>query len=180
MTARRAALGVVLVALVAAGCGVGAGRNEVVTFPPRTFGAGGPSTAAMEQARTAVTSALGSAGIIVDQPQAPYRPAETPQLAAAPRTLIRAVLPEDPDRGLVSIYGFMDPAAAAEAAREQARYVASPVGRVQFPTGTEFTIRQFGSSVIFYSEVPGTSPDPQAEAVTTALRTVGAEVPVGG
>jgi hypothetical protein len=90
------------------------------------------------------------------------------------------VLPDDPTRGLISIYGFVDPTAAAEAAREQAAYVGSPVGRVQFPTGTQFTIRQFGSTVVFYSEVPGTSPDDQAADVTGALRTLGTEIAVPG
>jgi hypothetical protein len=134
----------------------------------------------MQQARNAVAAALGAVAITVDEPQAPFRPAETARLASAPRSVIRAVLPRDPDRGLISIYGFIDPSAAARAAQEQAAYVASPVGRVQFPTGTQFTIRQFGSAVVFYSEVPGTSADPQAVDVAEALRTVGTEVAVPG
>jgi hypothetical protein len=167
-------------ALALAGCGVGADGAAPVTFPPQSFGAAGPATPAMQQARTAVAAALGAAGLIVDEPQSPYRPAEAPRFAGAPRSVIRAVLPRDPDRGLVSIYGFADPAAAAQAAREQAAYVASPVGRVQFPTGTQFTIRQFGSAVVFYSEIPGSSEDPQAADVAEALRTVGEEVEVPG
>jgi hypothetical protein len=134
----------------------------------------------MQQARSAVAEALGAARILVNEPQAPFRPAETPRLAAAPRSVIQAVLPQDPERGVISIYGFMDPSAAERAAQEQAAYVASPVGRVQFPTGTQFTIRQFGSAVVFYSEVPGTSADPQAQDVTEVLRTVGTEVAVPG
>ena len=176
---RLAALLLALAALLA-GCGVGAGRGAPVTFPPQSFGAAGSPTPAIGQARSAVTAALGAVGIIVDDPQAPYRPAETPRFAGAPRTVIQAVLPQDPERGLISIYGFVDPATAAQAAREQAEYIASPVGRVQFPTGTQFTIRQFGSAVVFYSEVPGSSTDPQAPDVAEALRTVGQEVEVPG
>ena len=177
--AAPAALLALVLAVVSAACGVGAG-GAPVTFPPQSFGAVGAPTPAMQQARTAVTAALGGVGIIVDEPQSPYRPAEAPRVAGAPRTVIQAVLPQDPERGRISIYGFVDPSAAAEAAREQAAYVASPVGRVQFPTGTRFTIRQFGSAVLFYSEVPGSSPDPQAADVVEALETVGEEVEVGG
>ena len=80
----------------------------------------------------------------------------------------------------MGLEGFVDPASARQAAREQAAYVASPVGRVQFPTGTQFTIRQFGSAVVFFSEVPGSSPDDQAPDVAEALRSVGEEVEVPG
>jgi hypothetical protein len=176
---RRIAAALLVSAAVAA-CGVGAGRGAPVTFPPQSFGAAGSPTPAILQARSAVTAALGAAGIIVDEPQSPFRPAETPRVTAAPRSVIRAVLPRDPERGLISIYGFMDPSAAARAGQEQAAYIASPVGRVQFPTGTQFTIRQFGSALIFFSEVPGSSPDPQAVDVAEALRTVGSEVVVPG
>jgi hypothetical protein len=171
---------VLIVCVAAAACGVGAGRSAPVTFPPQSFGAAGSPTPAMQQARNAVTAALGGFGIIVDEPQSPYRPAETRRFAGAPRAVIRAVLPRDPERGLISIYGFVDPASARQAAREQAAYVASPVGRVQFPTGTQFTIRQFGSAVVFFSEVPGSSPDDQAPDVAEALRSVGEEVEVPG
>jgi len=171
---------VLLAGVLLGGCGVGAGRGEAVTFPPQSFGAGGSPTPAMLQARTAVSSALGAVGVLLDDAQASYRPAESPRLAAAPRTVVRAVLPEDPSRGLISIYGFIDAASAAEAAGEQAAYIANPVGRVQFPTGTQFTIRQFGSTVIFFSEVPDSSPDDQAPDIVQALRTVGAEVVVPG
>ena len=170
---------VVAAALVAA-CGVSEPRGDPVTFPPRTFGAAGSPTPAMERARAEIAGALGAVGILLDEPQAPYRPAEAARFGAAPRTVVRAVLPDDLTRGLISIYGFTDSATAVQAAREQAAYVGSPVGRVQFPTGTQFTIRQLDSTVIFYGEVTGASPDAQAADVAEALRTLGEAVPVPG
>lgn len=179
MTPRaRLLAAVVLAAAVVAGCGVGAGSAAPVTFPPTTFGPAGTPGAAVQATRDRLAEALGRRGIQVDDPQVPYRPAEAAAFAGAPRSVIQAVLPRDPSAGYISIYGFADPGAAAAAAEAQAEYVGSPIGRVQFPTGTQFLVRLVGSTVVFYSAVPGASPDPLAAEVAGVLATVGTDVPV--
>lgn len=161
-------------------CAGGAGSAPVVTFPPQTFGPAGTPSPLLLQGRAAIAQALGQASIQIDDPEAPYRPAEAPALAAAPRAVYQAVLPQEPGRGYISIYQLADPAAATAAARAQAEYVASPVGRVQFPTGTQFEIRTLDSLVVFYPWLPGGSEDDQGRAVAEALRSVGTAVPVPG
>ncbi len=175
--ARRALVPIAV--LVLGGCGIGAGGVAPVTLPPQSFGPGGSGTAVLTTAREVVEAALGTRRVVVDEPQVPYRPAETAAFAAARRTVLQAVLPDDPAHGYIAIYEFADPTAAAAAAAEQAAYVGSAVGRVQFPTGTQFVIRVLGSTVVFYASPPE-SPDEQEADVVTALRTIGTEVPVPG
>jgi hypothetical protein len=93
--------------------------------------------------------------------------------------VIRAIIPGDPDHGRIVIYEFLSTADATTAAQEQASYVASGVGRVQFTPDTQFTLRVDGSTVVFYSWAAANSPDPtRAAAVATALGTVGFKVDV--
>ena len=173
------AWGAALVALVVvAACAAPPAGRQPITFPPETFRPAFTATPAIVGTREALRQALGASGIQLDEVGIPRRPPESASLVTAPRSVYRAVLPGDPERGFISVYDLGDPARALAAAQEHAAYVGSPVGRVQFPTGTQFVVRQFGTTVVVYSAVPGGSPDPLADAVPDALGTVGAEVPV--
>ena len=101
-----------------------------------------------------------------------------PRFATAGRAILRAILPEDPDHGLIVIYEFASPAAAAAAAEEQAAYVASGVGRVQFPPDSRFIIRVVGATAVFFAWSPANSPDPRTESIPAALESLGTGVPI--
>ncbi len=139
-------------ALLLVGCAT-VRDGPIVTFPPSTFGSGAV-TDASTAAQREVDRALGTIGLFSVVPRVPYRPAEAPRFAAAPRTVLEVSVPDVGASEHISIYEFPDAQTAAVAAREQAAYVASPVGRVQFPTGTDFTIRQLGSTILLYTFLP--------------------------
>lgn len=148
------------------------------TFPP-VGATPGPAGAAAEATRVGIVAALGKAGVQVESVLAPYRPAEAARLATAPRTVLRAIIPGDPDHGRIVIYELLSAADATSAAEDQATYVASGVGRVQFPTGTQFVLRVVGSTVIFYSWAGSSTPDQaSAAAIAGALETQGFGVAV--
>ena len=178
---RALTLTVVIVAILLVVSGILASRVAAPgapTFPP-VGATTGPAGAAAQATRAGIVTALGAANLQVEDVLAPYRPAETPRLAAAARLIIRAVIPDDPDHGRIVIYEFLSTADATAAAEEQATYVAGGVGRVQFPTGTRFVLRVVGSTVVFYAWSGGSAPDPtRAEAIATALETQGFGVPV--
>ncbi len=143
------------------------------TFPPPGATAA-PAGAAAAATRSSVVSALAAVGLQVEDVQSPYRPAEAARLAGAPRVVLRAVIPSDPDHGRVVIYEFLSTAEATAAAQEQAAYAGSGVGLVQFPLNTQFVIRVVGSTVVFHAWSAANSPDvTQAAAVATALGTLG-------
>ena len=175
----RAALAAACLAgLLAAGCGTGPGIDRPATFPPTTFGpdeATGPAAAAT---RDELARVLGAASLQLTSPQVPYRPGESNSLAAAPRDVYQVVLPDDPTHGFISVYEFADEAAAAAAGRDQATYVASGPGRVQFPPDTRFVIRQLGLTVVFFAWSPANSADPRTAEIQKALETVGIGIPV--
>lgn len=173
-----AILAVLIVIILAALVGGGAPPGGS-TFPPAgaTTGTAGGAAAVT---RGEVAQALATVGIQVEDAARSYRPAEAPAFATAPRIVVRAILPDDPDRGLLVIYEFLDPAAATAAAEAQAAYVASGVGRVQFPNETRFVIRVLGSTAIFYAWSPAVSLDARAADIATALETVGIGVAVPG
>jgi hypothetical protein len=76
------------------------------------------------------------------------------------------------------IYEFANPAAATTAAEEQARYVASGIGRVQFPPDTRFVIRVVGATAVFFAWSPANSPDPRTESIPAALESLGTGMPI--
>jgi hypothetical protein len=172
---RRAGAVVAAAILVLAAC---AGTDRPAT-PARTATASDGRTAGPAVARTreAIALALGGRSVQLQDPPVPYRPAEPAALAAVPRAVYQAVLPADPAHGYIVVFDLPDEAAARAAAEAQAAYVGSPVGRVQFPTGTRFIVRQLGSTVIFYADPPD-SPDDQAPDVADALRALGTEITV--
>jgi hypothetical protein len=173
-----ALLAVAAIVVIAALVG-GSSPPGVATFPPvgATTGAAGSATAVT---RGDVARALAAQGIQVEDVARPYRPAEAPAFATAPRLVIRAILPDDPDHGLLVIYEFADPAAASAAAEEQAAYIAGGVGRVQFPNDARFVIRVVGSTAIFFTWSPAASPDARTVSIATALEGLGLGVTVPG
>ncbi|HUQ44946.1 MAG TPA: hypothetical protein VM451_11145 [Candidatus Limnocylindria bacterium] len=111
----------------------------------------------------------------------PYRPAEGALLAAAPRSLVQATLPEDPDHGFIVVYAFDSPVAAQAAAQDGAGYLAAGIGGgIQNPPGTEYVLRVVGSNVVYFSWLPASSPDPRTASIATALATLGTGVQVPG
>jgi hypothetical protein len=173
VTARRraAAAGVVLAAILA-GCG---GSS---TFAPQPSGLAEATGADIAATRAELARALGALSLQLDDPQVPHRPAEGPVFAAAPRAVFQVVLPDDPGHGFVSVYEFADEARAAAAGKDQAGYIASGPGRVQWVPDTRFVIRQVGRTVVFFAWSPMNSPDPRTPDIQRALETVGAGIPV--
>lgn len=174
-----AVAGTVVVALLAVVALVGGGPRPPgsATFPPvgaTTGPAGGAATAT----RNVVARALAAQGLGSEDATRAFRPAEAPRFATAPRLVLRAILPDDPDHGLIVIYEFSSPGAAADAAGEQAAYLASGVGRVQFTPDSRFVIRVIGATAVFFAWAPASSPDPRTTAIAAALETVGLAIPV--
>jgi hypothetical protein len=167
-------LGVIAFAALASGRGIPPGST---TFPP-AGSTPGPAGGAAAATRNAVARALATAGFGSEDSVRTYRPAEAPGFATAPRTVLRAILADDPDHGLIVIYEFASPPAAADAAREQADYIASGVGRVQFPTDSRFVVRVVGSTAVFFTWSPQNSPDPRTASIGSALESIGSGVPV--
>ncbi len=154
--------------IVAAGCGIGA---PSVTPPTAT----GSDVVA---ARAELEDALGALSLQLDDPQVPHRPGESPTFAAAPRAVFQVVLPDDPGHGFVSVYEFADEARAEAAGKDQAAYIASGPGRVQWVPDTRFVIRQVGRTVVFFAWSPLNSPDPRTADIQKALESVGTGIPV--
>ena len=99
-------------------------------------------------------------------------------LANAARAVYQVTLPEDPDKGYIVVYEFLDPGRAAEAAAEQQRYLETGPGKVQTPLGTVHVIRGVGTTVVTYSWLPEAANDPDAPGIQRALETLGVGYPV--
>ncbi len=172
----RPAIALAVLALAVGGCGFAA---QVVVTPAPSATPIPSLSPTLVAARTQVISALAPAGFQVTDAQVPYRPGESPSVTAAPRHVLQALIPAAPDRGYIVLYEFADPAAAAAAAQEDARYIATGPGRVQFPSDARFTLRQLGAAVVFYVWSPGASPAPNDEsALAAALGSLGQGYPV--
>jgi hypothetical protein len=164
--ARRAA-SVAILAMAVLGC----------TPPSATLGSpgsGGDPAAATSQL---AIQALASAGLQAATTTRPYRPPEAPVLFGAPRTIMQVQLPDDPDHGYVVIYALGSAVAAERAAVDQAAYVRSGTGGIQFPPGSHFVIRIVDTTVIFFTWAPGASPDQRTHLIEDTLNTVGIAVP---
>ena len=166
---------VVLAGWTLAGCGIGASTVPLpiaAPSPSQVLSAGAGATAGQ------VTAAVRAAGVVVEPATVPYRPAESPLLSAAPRLVLRAILPGDDGHGFVVVYDFADASAAYAAGTEMARYLASGPGRIQFPNDARHVIRQVGSTIVFYTWSSANSPEPEAATVATALETLGLGIPI--
>ena len=168
---------VALLGLSASACAAPT-TGGTTTYPP-------PSTApdlnvslAVGQTRAEIASALGAHQIQLFDTQVPYRPAEGPILANAPRAVYQAILPADPTHGYIVVYELPDTSRAAQAATEQVTYLETGPGRVQTPSGTVHVVRGVGTTIIVYDWLPGATTDPSAPAVQAALETIGIPYPV--
>lgn len=175
----RVALAATLAAgLLAAGCGTGPAIDRPATFPPTTFGPGQATGADVARTQAELARALGAASLQLTVPQVPHRPGEAAAFAAAPRAVFQVVLPDDPTHGFITVYQFADEAAAAAAGNEQAAYLASGPGRVQFPPDSHFVLRQVGPTVIFFAWSPANSPDERTPEIQGVLETIGTGIPI--
>jgi hypothetical protein len=149
-------------------------------FPPpgSTPQAPGGATAATV---SRVVAALAAKGIPAAESNRSYRRAEGPLLAAAPRTVVEASLPDDPDGGFILVYTLASTAAAQDAAEDHAAYLAAGIGgRSQYPAGTAFVVRVVGADVVFFSWLPASAADAGTATIAEALGTVGTGVQVPG
>ena len=161
------------VAAVAGACGIGAsGSVPVVTFPPGPAGPT-PATAAVAQTRQAIAAALAPYSLQLGDADRPFRPSESRLTADAPRAVYQVVLPQELDGGYIVVYEFPDAARAVDAGNDLAGYLGTGAGRVNFPLDAQHTIRQLGTTLIFYTWSPSTSPDPGSSKVAEALSTLG-------
>ena len=176
MTGRwRLAALAVAAAFAAAACA----GNTRTTIPPlgSTPAPVGDATSATAQL---VIHALSAVGLQGTESIRPYRPPEGPLLAAAPRSVVQANLPDDPNHGFIVVYALASGAAAQAAAEDHAAYVTSGIGRVYFTSDARFSLRVLGSTVVFFWWSPGAALDSRTADIETALAKVGTEVPVLG
>jgi hypothetical protein len=75
--------------------------------------------------------------------------------------------------GYIVVYEFRDSGAAVDACNDEAGYLGSGAGKIQFPIDARFTIRQLGTTLIFYTWAPSTTSDERASQVADALATLG-------
>jgi hypothetical protein len=175
--ARALALaGLLLATSVVAGCwGAGLQPPAVPTGVTPS-----PSTsAALETTRLQLEGALKAGGISLVPATDAYRPAESAALAVAPRTVLVATLPGDPDQGRIVAYDLGDPQRAYDAAHDMATYLATGPGRVQLPPDARVSLRLLGQTVILTVWSPSRAADPAAgERLLTILQGVGETVPI--
>ncbi len=173
MTRRaRAAVGAIVALLV-----VGCAAPSANTFPPVGFTPGAPGDA-VAATKTQISGALGAVGLQAVDAQKPYRPPEGALLTAAPRSVVQVQLPDDPDHGDVVVYSLGSAAAAERAAADQASYIASGPGSIQFPPGSHFVLRVVGTTVVFFTWTPGSAPDQRTHLIEDALNTLGIAVAI--
>jgi hypothetical protein len=168
-------LGIALLPGVLASCGIAANEaaQPSVAITPQVS-----LSATLQLCRNELVTTLSAAGFSLVQPASAVRPAESPLLTTAPRTVGQVLLPADPDHGFIVLYQFPDPASAYAAAQQQAAYIGGGEGRIQFVPDTKFTLRQDGPCVLFYNWSPSASTDPRSPAIETALDTFGVEITI--
>ncbi len=162
------AVAVLLLALQVFGIGLGA-RVATPTIAP--------TGQAAEVTHGLVTSALEAAAFQVRDPQTVYRPGESPELINAPRRLVQAVLPQDPQGGYVVIYELPDANEAERVGRDFAAYLGSGVGAIQYPRDTQFVLRRVGPTLVFFPWSAESAPGAKLAEMAAALEAVG--TPVG-
>ncbi|MBI2781679.1 MAG: hypothetical protein HYX55_07790 [Chloroflexi bacterium] len=177
MRPRRRVLALLAAAVVFVGAC--AGTTARTTFPPlgSTPRPVGDATAATSRQVVGALAAVGFQGVDAIRQ---YRPPEGAILAGAPRSVLQATLPDDPAHGFIVIYALASDAAAQAAAEDQAAYVASGPGRVQFTPDAHFVLRVASSTVVFFWWSPGAALDQRTKDIEAALGNVGTEVPVRG
>jgi len=169
---------VVLLAIVGlTGCGRGLEAGGLGVVPdaetPR------PSAGSAAQATVAALhDVLAGGGFGFAPAIQSFQPAQPAALLTIPRSAYQVRL-ADPAGGVVLIYEFATPEAAATGGRALADYLSSGPGKINFAGDTEFHVAQMGSTVVmtWYSASQSTDPD-AARGAFDLVSTVGAEVPV--
>jgi hypothetical protein len=161
--------------LVLAGCGIAASTVPIPTTAPSSAPV---LSDAVSVAAVQVQDALRAVGLSATVSPVPFRPGESPALAAAPRLVLKAVLPDDEGHGFIVLYDYSTAPLAYAAGTEMAAYLASGPGRIQFPPDAEHVIRQLGSTLIFYTWSAANSPEAAAADVAAALGTLGLGIPI--
>jgi hypothetical protein len=146
---RLRSLGGIAVAIVVAATLTACAAEPRTTYLPP----GGPAGALTDATESVVIAALAGVGLPAGEAQLPYRPQEGALLANAPRTVLQATLPNDPNHGFVVIYALGSPQAADQAAREQAELIRSNRGGA-FPRTSRFSLRVVGNTVVFFTWIP--------------------------
>lgn len=158
--------GFVVIAFEMLGIGVGVVVPGVNTSP-----APAGSAAALTHDRIAL--ALQAASFQVQDPNATFRTGETPTLLGTPRRLIQAVIPGDPQHGIVVIYEFADANAADAAGREFWSYLHTGTGAIGYPPDEQYVLRRMGTTLIFFPWSPTVSPDPDVARLASVLSGLG-------
>jgi hypothetical protein len=164
-------------ALTVAACAPGVG----VSAPSVPAGTPGPAAtigSAVGQTRNELVRVLGERNLVLRDTEAPFRPPEDPLFTSASRRVFQVILPEAPSEGFIVVYEFRDPAAAAEAAADQAAYLATGPARVQSAFGARHVMRLVGSTVVLYSWVPEGVLDERQPDIQPALESLGIGVPI--
>lgn len=174
---RRIALALAA-ALLLAGCAGSTGDVAPSAAPLQTEGPTRTVGPAVAQTRTELVQALGTKNLVLQDSQAEFRPPEDATFTTTPRALYQVILPKAPQEGFIVVYEFADPTAAAEAAAEQAAYLATGPAKVQSPFGARHIIRLVGPTVLLYTWVPAGVEDPLQPDIQTALETLGTGVQV--
>lgn len=158
---------VLAVALIAAQA---IGPGSAGTPPQATVA---PAGDAARETRDLLAKTLSAASFQVREPQAPYRPGESPALASVPRRVLQVVLPADPAGGYVVIYELPSSADAERLGRDFAAYLASGTGAIQYPRDAQFVLRRAGQTLVFFAWSPSVSPDAETARLAATLATVG-------
>ena len=169
---------IVSVAVVLAVAACAPGGLSIASFPAGSIGPEGTAGTAVAQTRAELVRVLGEHNLVLQDTQAPFRPAEDLVFTTAPRAVYQVILPDAPSEGFIVVYEFPDPTDAAEAATEQAAYLATGPARVQTPFGTRHVMRLVGSTVVLYSWVPDGVTDQRQLEIQPALETLGIGVPI--
>lgn len=164
-------------AAAVAACGPG-GSVSLASFPPGSLGPARTAGPAVAQTRAELVRVLGERNLVLRDAEVPFRPPEDHAFTTTPRAVFQVILPDAPGDGFIVVYEFADPTAAAEAAADQAAYLASGPARVQTPIGTRHVIRLVGATVVLYSWLPEGVVDARQLEIQPALETLGIGVPV--
>ena len=153
-------------------------RGSVASFPAGTLGPARTAGAAAAQTRIELVRVLGERNLVLQDSQAPFRPPEDATFTTAARAVYQVILPDAPSEGFIVVYEFPDATVAAEAAADQAAYLATGPARVQSAFGARHVIRLVGSTVVLYSWVPEGAADERQPRIQEALETLGVGVVV--
>lgn len=175
--ARGVSVALVLVAASVAGCSSPAG-SPAVTYPPVSAPPAVATSGAVLATRAELVRVLGTRNLVLQDAQVPFRPAEGPALASAPRAVYQVILPDDPGKGQIVVYELRDAPTAAASGADQAAFLATGPGRVQMPIGARHVIRQLGSTIILYSWNPDGSTDERADGIPEALQLLGTPIDI--